>query len=445
MDAALSAADAVRHEPDGGGVTRRLGFGTVLAGIAVLGFVLRALYAYGLVRSAPLVGDGLEFHLQANFLAEGRGYVQPFLLQQTGVARPSADKPPLFPMLEAGLSLAGGRSWPWHHLVGVVAGTGTVATVGLLGRAFRDAALGLTAAGLAAISPILIAADGSLRSESVYALSVALALLAALHVRARPGPWRAAALGAAIALAALSRGEALLLVLLLVLPLAGWRRTGVAATACVVVLAPWLVRCWVAFGQPVLVSTNVGGLLAGANCDRTYAGPLLGQWDLQCIPPPVHVNEARESLRLRGVGFDYARAHAGRLPIVLAARLGRTLELFRPRQNADMEAFYEGRNLRVAQAGVLWWYVIAVLTALGARAARRRGEPWAALLAPMVVVVVISLLAYGFTRFRTAVEPGVLVLAAVPLLALRARLQGAGTGGESIATRARALAASAGS
>ena len=71
-----------------------------------------------LVKSKPLLGDALEFHLQANLLADGKGYIQPFLYQAEGIARASADKPPLYPFLEAGVSLLGGRTWAWHQLVG---------------------------------------------------------------------------------------------------------------------------------------------------------------------------------------------------------------------------------------------------------------------------------------------------------------------------------------
>jgi 4-amino-4-deoxy-L-arabinose transferase-like glycosyltransferase len=421
-------------------VSRR-SFALWLAAIAVAALAVRLAYAYLLVGDDPLLGDALQFHLQANALADGKGYVQPFLLRDTGVVRPSADKPPLFPFLEAAVSLLGGRSWQAHHLVGVLAGTGTIAVVGLLGRRVAGPAAGLAAAGIAALYPVLVATDGSLRSESVYALAIALCLLAAVRLREQPSAARAAVLGAAIGVAALARSEALALLVLLALPLAGVRRAAVAGLVCLAVLTPWLARTWIALDHPVLVSTNVGGLLAGANCDTTYSGPLLGQWDYGCLPPPRHENEALESARQRDIGLRYARSHAGRLPVVVAARLGRSFELYRPNQNAHMESFYEGRNLVLAQAGTAAFYALVVLAAIGAVALRRRGGPWLVLLAPAALVVITTVISYGFTRFRVAAEPGLVVLAAVGLLALAQRV----TGGESSRSRDRALAASAGS
>jgi len=399
-------------------------FALGLAAIVAAAVGVRLLYAFALVGDAPLLGDALEFHLQANALADGRGYVQPFLLRDAGIVRASADKPPLYPFLEAGVSLLGGRSWAWHHLVGVTAGGGTVAVVGLIGRRLRGPRVGLLAAGLAALSPAMIGTDGSLRTEALYALLIAVVLLLALRLRAAPSGRRAAGLGAVIGLAALTRGEALLLLVLLVLPLAGPRRAGVAALACGIVLTPWLVRNLVVFDRPVLIATNVGGLVAGANCATTYAGPLLGQWDFGCLPRPRYANEAREANRLRGIGLAYAREHAERLPVVLAVRLGRTFELYRPWRQAADASFYEGRNLWFARASVPAFFLLAGFAVAGALSLRRSGDPWWVLLVPFVVVAGIALISYGFSRFRAGAEPALVVLAAVGLAAAGDRLQG---------------------
>ena len=354
------------------------------------------------------------------------------------------------------MSLLGGRTWAWHQLVGCLAGTGTVAVVGLVGRRAAGPRAGLIAAGLAAGYPLLVAADGSLRSESVYALCIALVLLAALRYRDAPSAPGAALLGVAVAAAALTRGEALALLVLLALPLCGWRRAGVAALACVVVLAPWLARCWIVFDRPVVISTNVGGLLAGANCDTTYHGALIGQWDFGCIPPPVHANEALEAERLRDRGLSYARDHAGRVPVVEAARLGRSFELYRPARAGAPGGVLRGAQpaRRAGGRRVLLRARAACRLRRGRAAPARRAVGGAAgpgrardprdphllrLHAPRVAaepaIVVLAAVAldalaarrwgaavisYGFTRLRVAAEPAV-VVRAVALDALAAR------------------------
>jgi hypothetical protein len=400
-------------------------FRRALGAIVLVGLVLRLLYAYALVKSRPLLGDALEFQQQANLLASGHGLIEPQVWFAHHISRPSGDKPPLYPFLEAAISVLGGRSWAWHDIVDLVAGMATVWVTGLVGRRAggrRGERVGLIAAAVAAVYPLLIAADGSLRSESVFALLVTLSLLCALRLREAPSARRAAVLGAVIALAALTRSEALLLVVLLPFAIAGWRRGLVSLAACVLVLSPWLIRDAIAFGRPVLISTNVGGLLAGANCAKTYHGPLLGQWDLSCLPPATYANEAAESDHLRTVGLRYAQHHATRLPAVIVARVGRSFEVFNPEQQWAMEAFFEGRNEKVEKAGVFVYYAVELLAIAGAVLLRRRRGPYAILLSPLVLVVFVSVTGYGFTRFRVGAEPALIVLAAVAIDAVVDRI-----------------------
>ncbi len=393
-------------------------FWPILAGLCAAGLALRLLYALALVGDDPLLGDAQQFHVFANEIADGEFF------EQAGTDEPTADKPPLYPLLLSVSSLLGGTSWQAHQVVGCLVGTGTIAAIGLLGRRIAGPVVGLVAAALATVSPLLVGTDGSLRSESPYALLVALVLLAALALREAPTVRRAAVFGAVVGLAALTRGEAILFLPLLAL--IGWRPLVVAGVAALLVMTPWLARAWIAFDQPVAISTNTGGLIAGANCDRAYYGDLLGQWELSCLNRRRPGNEAEVANALRRDGLRYAREHADRLPVVLAARLGRTFELYRPKQNARLMRFFEGRNLRVAQATVPWLYALFALAVYGAVLLRRRGSRAAwVLVAPLLLVGFVTLTAYGWSRFRVAAEPGLIVLAAVALVELARRARGA--------------------
>ena len=90
-------------------------------------------------------------------------------------------------------------------------------------------------------------------------------------------------LGGLLGLAALARGEALLLLPFLAHPAGAPPPAAcrVAAAVCAmfaVVLTPWTIRNWSAFDRPVLVATEGGETLAGANCDGTYHGTQIGTW-----------------------------------------------------------------------------------------------------------------------------------------------------------------------
>lgn len=398
-----------------------------MAAIGLLALGLRLAYGLLLVQDDPLLGDGLAFHQIANLLADGHGYSSPGPFLATGEEVPTADKPPLYPLLLTPFSIISGGTWQAHQVAGALIGTATVVAVGLLGRRLGGDRVGLVAAGLAALYPVLVATDGSLRSESPFALATALVLIAAYRFLDRTNARRAAVLGAAIGLAALARSEAVALLVLMVLPLAvrgarhGPRRAALVAVsvaACGLVLAPWLVRTWIQLDAPVAISTNSGGLLAGANCDEVYSGDFLGQWSFDCLPDNAGKSEAEASAALRDKGLRYARDHADRLPVVIPVRVMRTWELYRPRQQATFEAFFEGRNLFLAQAGVAFYYLLVPLAIYGLVLLRRRGDPLVIMAAPAVVVTLVSIGAYGFTRFRVAADVTLVALAALALVAL---------------------------
>jgi 4-amino-4-deoxy-L-arabinose transferase-like glycosyltransferase len=407
------------------------GFAAWLAGIAAAALAIRLVYALALAPEPEFISDAGYFHLLANLIADGRGFIRPFDLVFDGAVRPTAEHPPAWPLLLAAMSKLGGTSHDAHRAVGALCGTGTVVAIGFLGRRVAGERAGLIAAGLAAVYPLLWVVDGTLMSESLYGLAIALALLAALRLVEHPSPGRGAALGAAIALAALTRGEALLLVPLLAVPaalLARGPRRGLALAAalgaCVLVLAPWTIRNAARFDRFVPVSTNTGTLLAGANCSATYGGPRLGSWHFACVGAAPAGNEAAEAAVLRRRGLDYARDHAGRLPVVLAARAGRTWDVYRPRQGVDV-ARVEGRARWAEYAGLAVYYALVPLALYGLVVLRCRGAFPLLLLVPPAMVTIMSLAGYGITRFRVAAEVSLVVLAAAALDALIRRRPGA--------------------
>jgi hypothetical protein len=350
------------------------------------------------------------------------------------VQRPSAEHPPLYPTLLAAVSALGGDGLGAHRIASCFMGAGTVAAIGFLGRRVGGARVGLLAGTIAALHPLLVLTDETLYSESLYGLTIALALIAAYRYLDRTTGRRAAVLGGAIGLAAMTRSEALLLLVLLAVPVM-WRarvhrlrHAALAAVACVVVIAPWTIRSTLALDSPVLVSTNLGGLLAGANCHATYYTADIGTWKFTCFGPlPRFDRQAELAAYLRRKGLRYARHHAGRVPVVVAARVGRVWDIYRPLQNADYEAFYEGRQLTASQIGLGVYYVLLALAVYGAVVLRRRRETLLVLLAPFALVTLMAALSYGITRFRIPADVALVVLAAVACDALMRRLRAPGS------------------
>ena len=312
------------------------------------------------------------------------------------------------------LGLAGGDG----RLVGLLTGGGTIVALGLLGRRLAGERAGLIAAGLAALYPILIAADGAMMTESTYGVLAAFSLVVTYRLLDRPSLGYAALLGALLGLAALARGEALLLLPLLLIALVrrpggwrpgGWRTAAVVVAAFAIVLAPWTIRNWSAFDRPVLVATEGGETLAGANCDVTYYGRRIGTWQYSCARFDGRGNEAVELDEAGHHGVRFARDHAGRVPLVLAARFARTWGLWEP------FAVPEGRRKWVQQIGAAIYFVLLPLAAYGIVLLRRRRVPLLIVLAPFLTVTATVLLAYGQIRFRHSAELSLVVLTAVAL------------------------------
>ena len=197
--------------------------------------------------------------------------------------------------------------------------------VGLLGRRVGGERLGVIAALLYAVYPVMIAVDGDLMSEVLYGPLIAGMLLTAsrsstAHRPARdrprcahrPGgahPHRGAAVPAVPGAPDGLPGAA---------GLAGRGAARVAAIAgCLVVIAPWLIRNENVFGRFVLVSTNNQTVIAGANCARPTTGSTSGGWDITCIAPRTKTNEAAQAAIWQRDGLNYARHHLTRLPLVV--------------------------------------------------------------------------------------------------------------------------------
>lgn len=396
------------------------GFARYVLVIGLVSLVVRVAVLLLVGRHVIGIGDYFFYHEAGVRIGQGDGFRDPFLDSAT-LPYPTALHPPLWPGLLGLVSFFGGTSVLTHRLVGCVIGAIVVVLIGYLGRLVGGNRTGYVAAVLAACSPDLIGADGSLMSETLYGLFVVVALLIAVRYGRRLTPWASLALGVTLGLAALTRGEGLLFVLLLALPLAattlGGRRLACIALVLVgvgVIVLPWTARNWMTFGKPVLISTNDSTVLAGANCPTTYARPNIGFWDLNCIQSrDLRLNEAQQADVWRAQGEQYASAHRARLVFLVAPiRVLRTWDLWEPRREV---IFAEGQDRRVQGAGTVVFLVEGAVALGGIVLLRRRRLVLAILLSPVLVVSITSAMGFGMPRFRHAGELAVIVLAAVAI------------------------------
>ena len=385
--------------------------------------VLRVVYTLAWGQDVHLgLSDAGFYTTSANLLADGEGYVDLFRSFDEDELVHTAHHPPGWPALLAVFSVLGVDTELGHRLVGCLVGAVVVLLVGLLGQRIGGRRAGLVAAGLAAVHPTLVAADGSLMAESAAGLVVLVVLLLAFAVVDRPAWWRAVLLGAAIGAASLVRAEALVYVALVVVPIGvalarrADRRTAAQLAALsiagiVLVVAPWTIRNTLLFDRLVPISINDSTVLAGANCEATYYGPNTGAWAFGCVADPGEgLDEADEAAIWRDDGLDYARAHLDRLPAVLGMRLARTFGV------NDLTIAAEGRHRGTQIAGNVVWLLVLVPGAIagGLLLGRRRQRlDLVLLLAPVVATIVVTLVGFGMLRFRHSTELVAIVLTAV--------------------------------
>jgi hypothetical protein len=275
--------------------------------------------------------------------------------------------------------------------------------------------------------------DGLVMSETLTGVAVVGAGLLAFALWDHPGLGWALALGACCGVVAMGRAELILFVPLLGLVVALTTRTdwgqraglaGVVLLAAALVIAPWVGFNLHRFHDATFVSTNDGIALAGSNCANVYYGKGIGLTAITgphaCIdypPPPGDQSQVAKVYRTRA--FHYMREHWRRVPLVVAARIGRTWSLYRP---LDMVNFNkgEGRESWVTRLGLLVYYPTLLLAIAGAIAMWRRRARRAlwVLLVPAIALTAGVAATYGQTRFRSAAEPSLAILAAVGVLTL---------------------------
>ncbi len=157
-------------------------FWRILLLIALAALALRVGYVAFAKTNQPIHGDQLFYNAEANRLARGDGFLEPFDPQalSRGVIRegkgPAADHPPLTVIVLAPVSFVTSQALIPQRLTMSVLGTVAVVVIGLLARRLAGDRAGWIAAGIAAIYPNLWVNDGLIMSETIATLVVALAL-----------------------------------------------------------------------------------------------------------------------------------------------------------------------------------------------------------------------------------------------------------------------------
>jgi 4-amino-4-deoxy-L-arabinose transferase-like glycosyltransferase len=415
---------------------RRALLGVAFAVLVVLALVLRLLY----VDATPgyvLRHDARDYELHAQSVALGEGYSQ-----HVAYGRPTAFRPPGYPYFLAGVyKLAGverATSRERIHTARVAqayVGAAAVALIGVLAALLWGPVTALVATALGAVYVPLISVGGSVMSEPLFAVAMLATVIAAVVHRRAPHRYRYAVLTGVLAgLAILTRANAI--ILLAPLAFAVWdgrsrlarRSLGPPAAlvaAALVTLAPWTIRNAEVLHTFVPVSTQLGSSLAGTYNDAARNDPVNpGAWrSIKHVPEYASVWRVVRSTpepvleqRMRRTAMEYAADHPLYVAQVGYWNTVRMLDLAgRRRWRATASTITIDHKW--ADRGVWCFWAVALAAVAGVFTAPARRAPawlWAV---PALLFLSVVFLAVETPRYRTALDPFVVLLASVAVTA----------------------------
>ena len=196
--------DDRRPWPGRWGRPRTHRFGSALGGVALVALGIRIAFIVVVAPQVPALGDASAYHLLAEqpraraAATSGRSTT----CCSTSDARPRSTRR-CSPRCSRCPARLGAHSVEQQRIFLAFVGAGTVVLVGLLGRRVASPAVGLIAAALAAVYPMLFLSEATLMAESLYVALVTLLLLCAYRAYDDPKPARFVALGVAIGFATL--------------------------------------------------------------------------------------------------------------------------------------------------------------------------------------------------------------------------------------------------
>jgi 4-amino-4-deoxy-L-arabinose transferase-like glycosyltransferase len=425
---------AAGDAPAGGGRRRTVLIALAAVAIVAAAFAIRVAY----VDATPgmkIVDDGRDYDTHAVSIARGNGY------SKTLALRPTAFRPPGFTYLLGGVyRVANVQDKPAPDRVVVarrlqiVIGTVLVAVIGLVAMQVWGAGVALVAMGLAAVYVPLLTMSGTIMSEPLFAVWMLGALSAAIAYRRSPHPFRWALLaGVLTGLAILTRANALILLLPLVFAVwTGRPRWSVRAlgppvalvAVAVLVVTPWTIRNYRTVHHFVPVSTQLGSAMAGTYNDSARNDPVHpASWrSLRRVPSYqdlmgnyARTNEAVLERQLRHRAERYALDH----PLYVAqVAFWTTVRAF----DLDGLAWAQHTASTVsidttwANRGVYCFWVFAVLAIAGAFTPLARRAPWYLWAFPALMYLSVVFLVIETPRYRTPLDPFIVLLAALAVV-----------------------------
>lgn len=402
--------------------------------ILLAGFALRVAWL-ACVHPDPVVegrfDDTAWYRAAAHYFANGDGYVNPF------VGTPTAAWPPGYPVFLGTVFRVAGEGVYQTGAANIALALATVVVVYAIALQLTDRRTAIIAAAAMAVWPGQIYFTSLALSEPLFTFLFALAGLLLISA-SRAGAARGAlvvAFGAVVALAALTRGQALVLLPLAIVvwAVAGmyWKRAlawgMLAAFVAGVCIAPWVARNERELGSPVIIATNGGpnlwiGHHEGATGRMQLNGETLPLPERGDMTQPEY-EVAADKLALRQ-GLTYMLTHPlDELRLsVLKLRAIYESDATALDWNAQFrDGYYASDDVELAlrRGANGFWLAALALAGVGLLALRSRLRNDEVLFLPLLVLAwtATHLLFFGDARFHYPIAFAVAILGAKGVVA----------------------------
>jgi 4-amino-4-deoxy-L-arabinose transferase-like glycosyltransferase len=339
---------------------------------------------------------------------------------------------PFWPMLIAGISLIGGRTNILDRLFLSVVDAGTCVFIYLFAHSLFNKYIGLVAGLIACIYPTLYIYTGWMYAETLYTFLLLAICYCIFLIQRNEGKSKLLSIlcGILLALLALTRQNGLLIIGLVILWAAFFffRRKHMLLQAALITLvacmliAPWTLRNYLVSRSFVVVSTVDGTVLMGSYNDGSLANKglwinpasIYRQMHKRIIPNCAATCEVAQEDLSKSLAIQWIKSHLKLIPRLMTYHLRNFFTPYTGESDMPLNRFTGQLSSKIV-LGMSNTFPIAIymLAALGLVVTLKRY--WRELLFVYLVVLTTlgeALIYYGTSRFRTPIEPLLILLAA---------------------------------
>ncbi len=372
--------------------------------------------------------DARSYNYLAATLAKGHGW---------GYGN-SAYRPPGYPVFLAGIYLMVGiphTVFTSARLAEAVFAALTVGLIGLMARQLAGRTAALIAMAIGAIYIPLVLVGVAMISETLFVPLVLLATNCALRARTSTHSYRWIVLaGIFTGLASLTRGNGIVLGLALafvvwtVRPRLSWRSALAPVLLLVVMvltISPWTIRNAYAQHAFIPVTDELGNTLKGTynplSAKERFIWNGHGYSNYNSITHDKHLTEAQRNSRLTSAVIRYIGQHPLYLPEAMFWNTMRLLDLQGRRVSQMTARPDEDATAAFADIGVVNFWILGVLAICGAFTLAARRVFRSFWLIPFILWLSVAPITTGTPRFRAAIDPFVILVAAFGIEAIARR------------------------